>query len=996
MAKLELNYEIVPGGIELFLSEEKRSILLKRIRRKIDVSEWDIQKDLHALSGLAKLQALLESAEEHDADRDCTVTILDNAEGYFLPHRVIAALTEGQSLSLGLPPSVPFQLRIQTTGPLLESATQIHYKWMSNGRTVRAEQYGAILEVGTTQYRLADPLYTSVNAVNAFNQAGDCSLDERMEYLASLADLIQHGGEQADLESTLKDLRITHATAFGLSLYSDRNGVNFDPLLFGQEVVEEVEDRGELITDSAHLMTSKQQDKFVKQLFTRYDHSRPTYVLDKGNYLYIDPSLRPALTVVRELQQADPASRKRFAQNPTAFIKARVLGDDLENPELERTLESLFVETTGFSERVKELGLWVPRAIPWLQRETISWIPEKFGIRIGDVVIELDEADIDAAIESVRQAIQEQAEAAQLPSGETIAPNASTLEALQTLKNAILSPERSVPSDEHVVPTAEPDSVDDKPETGHEKHILIVEENVEEVRFSKSFNPRCNYHAPEISPLIKNTPKQHQIEGIGWIQECWSQGYPGALLADDMGLGKTFQTLGFLAWLKGKRSQLGLHKQPVLIVAPTSLLNNWLDEETIHLFVPGLGRPGLLFGKELKSMKLEKSGSDVVTGRSTLEISRLTEFDWLLTTYETLRDYHISLGAIKFSCVVFDEMQKVKNPGSMNTAAAQTLNADFALGLTGTPVENSLSDLWCILDILIPGYLGGLKEFMSKYPEDDHAGLTTLKTELLERSDCAPQPILRRMKSDILRDLPRKNEYVLDELMVSNQAAQYEELIKRVKREEEKKGARLIHKFRMLSLHPDSPESDSANDADKYIADSARLRVMFKQLDLIAERNEKVLIFLESLAMQEWLAFVIKQRYGLKAVPPRIYGDIASEVRKRIVDRFQERKDIFGVMILSPKAGGVGLTITAATNVIHLSRWWNPAVEDQCTDRAYRIGQDREVSVFIPRAIHPVYQNGSFDVILHDLLERKRSLSKTMLLPMEGKGDADFVFSRIA
>lgn len=117
--------------------------------------------------------------------------------------------------------------------------------------------------------------------------------------------------------------------------------------------------------------------------------------------------------------------------------------------------------------------------------------------------------------------------------------------------------------------------------------------------------------------------------------------------------------------------------------------------------------------------------------------------------------------------------------------------------------------------------------------------------------------------------------------------------------------------------------------------------------------------------------------------------------RKRIIDRFQERKDIFGVMILSPKAGGVGLTITAATNVIHLSRWWNPAVEDQCTDRAYRIGQDREVSVFIPRAIHPVYQSGSFDVILHDLLERKRSLSKTMLLPMEGKGDADFVFSKI-
>ena len=353
MAKLELNYEIVPGGLELFLSEEKRSILLKRINRKVDVSEWELQKDLHALSGLAKLHALLDNPAQKGRDDKGIVSILEDDDGYYIPHKAVASFTEGQSLSLGLPPSVPFQLRVQTTGPLLEPDTQINYKWVDKGRAVRVEQYGAILVVGSTQYRLADPLYTTIDAIKAFNSANNCSVDERMEHLASMSEFIQNGSDQADLENTLQDLRISHATAFGLKLHPGPNGINFEPLLFGQEIVAEVEDEGGLITDSSHLMTPQQQERFTQQLFPRYDHARPTYVLDKGNYLFIDPSLRPTLSVVREQQQADAASRKRFAQNPTAFIKQKVLGDGVNDPEYESAFEALFGETTGFSERVR-------------------------------------------------------------------------------------------------------------------------------------------------------------------------------------------------------------------------------------------------------------------------------------------------------------------------------------------------------------------------------------------------------------------------------------------------------------------------------------------------------------------------------------------------------------------------------------------------------------------------------------------------------------------
>lgn len=994
MAKLSLRYDLVPGGVELFLTEEKRTLLLKRVSERLDVDKWDVQEDLHALSGLAKLASLIEAAEHSVTPQEPTTRVLLEGDGYFIPHPVIAEMTEGQALSLGLPASVPFQLRIATTGPLLELNTNIRAKWFSSGRQVQIQRIGSILEVGDSQYRVPDPIFSALDAIDAFNESDAPTVDERMENLAGLNQLLQsEPSKSIDLENTLKDLRISHATAFSLDLVPSATGIDFDPLLFGQEVKDEVEETGEQITDSAHLLTPKQQQHFATSLFKRYEAARPTYVIDKGTYLYIDPSLRPALEIVREQQQADPDSRSKFAKNPAGYIKQRILGDDSSDPELSDALEHLFIETTGFSERVKELGLWIPKAIPWLQREPNSWLPEKFGIRLGDTVVTVDEEDIDTAIDIIQKGLDAGQSSVTLPDGNVIPPSKDAIEAFETLKADIKGPD-NIHTENPVLPDEEgedPLGIAVEPS----KHVLVVEENVEAVSFLKQFSDRCPFAEPEISGLLKNSPKSHQVDGIGWLQECWAKGFPGVLLADDMGLGKTFQTLGFLAWLKDKRHALGLPKQPMLIVAPTSLLNNWIDEETLHLFDPGLGTPGLLFGSELKSFKETGCSNDIAEGRSTLRTSELMECDWLLTTYETLRDYQISIGKMRLSCVVFDEMQKVKNPGSLTTHASKTLNTDFALGLTGTPIENSLSDLWCICDTLLPGFLGDLKSFMNDYPEDNHTKLTELHTKLLERSDMLPQPILRRMKSDILTDLPEKREYLLDETMMGVQAASYDDLIKRVKREEEPKGARVIHKFRGISLHPSAPDSDASNDSEQYIADSARLRVVFKQLDTIVQNNQKVLIFLESLAMQEWLAFVIKHRYKLKQLPPRIYGDISAAERKRIVDRFQERKDIFGVMILSPKAGGVGLTITAATNVIHLSRWWNPAVEDQCTDRAYRIGQEREVNVYIPRAIHPLYGNSSFDVILHEMLERKRLLSKTMLIPMVSKYDEETFFSKL-
>jgi SNF2 family DNA or RNA helicase len=202
--------------------------------------------------------------------------------------------------------------------------------------------------------------------------------------------------------------------------------------------------------------------------------------------------------------------------------------------------------------------------------------------------------------------------------------------------------------------------------------------------------------------------------------------------------------------------------------------------------------------------------------------------------------------------------------------------------------------------------------------------------------------------------------------------------------------------MRSISLHPNYANSDEIEEPNEFIQSSARLKLVISILEKIHSNKEKVLVFCESLAMQEWLAYYIKERFSLEKYPSRIYGQISAEKRTKIVSDFQERNNNFDVLLLSPKAAGVGITLTAATNVIHLTRWWNPAVEDQCTDRAYRIGQTSNVSVYLPRAIHPLYGEGSFDCILHQLLESKRALSREMLLPPELANDADFMINQVS
>jgi len=317
---------------------------------------------------------------------------------------------------------------------------------------------------------------------------------------------------------------------------------------------------------------------------------------------------------------------------------------------------------------------------------------------------------------------------------------------------------------------------------------------------------------------------------------------------------------------------------------------------------------------------------------------------------------------------------------------------DFGLSLTGTPVENSWVDLWSIMDFVQPGHLGSLKEFAKEFHNPLGKADDDEKERLGQRLKSKVEPFLmRRMKEDHLEGLPDKKINTLPVEMPEIQIERYLDVVKKAQevlicnsgKKRKEHILKTIGQLRDISLHPDLPFISEVGFADfddeEVILRSARLKKTIEILDQIRAKNEKAIVFVLSLKMQSILKRIFEGRYAIKS--HIINGKVPGGRRKSIVDSFQKTFG-FNVIILSPAAAGVGLNITSANHIIHLGRAWNPAKEDQATDRVYRIGQDKTVHVYLPLAVHPSLGNGgSFDEKLHRLLEYKRRLSKALLIP---------------
>lgn len=887
--------------------------------------------------------------------------VLDQAS-LAVPAAIVAPWSETAAAQLGLPANSALAFDVRLSGAMGKPGAQIGVRWLQPGKTITARDVtpdGLWLAYQGKPYRVNSPIYEVLSLVERFNQTQDATIEEQFRLWAGIRETLGDSGADRLTDSFLRSFRVITASALTFSIRTDARGnVQLDPVLLTEKR------EGDEGTGGQVRALSEADEELFPQRLDQLREGVPAFPLTQGTYVVADEPLQRALMAVRKLRQAPAEQRKRAAMYPEAVIR-EMMGAEESEP-------TVFVETEKFAERVRDVGEWAAPILPWIKISPQKWdAPQSGGLRIGGVDLPLDVPTVAQAVNDMKYAIAEGKPAITV-AGQNIPATAANASALDQLHRAMTRPPRG--------------SGSDLPDDPAVKNVLIIETNFDETSFTRtSLGKRAGQ--ARLPHGLKTSPKKHQELGLSWLQRHWIEGSKGAMLCDDMGLGKTFQALAFCLWLRECMDEGVLTKKPLLVVAPVGLLRNWEAEIEEHLFAPGLGDMVRAYGDHLKQLKRGRH----VDGTAGLDTARLASAHVVLANYEAVSDYQLSFGAVPFAAVVLDEAQKIKSPKARMTHAVKALNTDFMLAMTGTPVENRLADLWCIADAVQPGALSDLKEFSAEY-EVEGGNVQRLRDQVWQEESAIAQPpklLLRRLKTDKLDGLPQKHEHVMKIAMPARQLEAYERALamKEISGPEGTLG--MIHALRRVSLHPSLIEG-GVRASELKVEDSARFVAMINILDEIAPSGEKVLIFLESLDLQDadQLPLLLQRRYGLSKSPMVINGQVSTEARQNRVDAFQ-RDSGFDVMLLSPKAGGVGLTLTAANHVIHLSRWWNPAVEDQCSDRVYRIGQTKPVHIYYPLALLPEAAEHSFDWQLQVLMDRKRRLAQN-LLAAPAFNDADY------
>ena len=727
----------------------------------------------------------------------------------------------------------------------------------------------------------------------------------------------------------------------------------------------------------------------------------------------------------REVRESLAAGRQLHAWNEFEF---ELLGNvEQELDQLERAAaewkasdENRFsirfdaiYDLSGYSERIQEVGEEKPYVSPYIARrdESAGWFPDNLVN-----IIELPPEQPGAShryipltakeLEEIRRRVQE---ARNRGESEVSVPGVAEPLPIDDIDDAItaFSGARIEAESGNLEKTIREKS---KPAL---RKGLVIKPNVASVDYMER-------RTEVLRPVLKasNLPrglrdsiqlKQHQVEGVAWLQHlfsCSPDECRGALLADDMGLGKTLQLLTLIAWAVEQDSGL----PPALVVAPVALLENW-REEARKFFKSGVLTILEVYGDTLASLRVPKHEVDEQLQREGLV--KFLKPGWrgranvVLTTYETLRDLEFSFAAEKWSIVVCDEAQKVKNPNALVTRAAKKQNARFRVACTGTPVENTLTDLWCLFDFIQPGLLGALNEFGQLYRRPIEAKTDEQKAKVEDLRKLTKPQTLRRLKSDVAKDLPEKVRdpdcralplSAFQRNLYAQAVTQYSRRVEPSAVTPFKNALGLLQYLRLICTDP-RPYGLSGFRPEplaNYRAKAPKMDWLLKTLNAIRGKGEKALVFCEFREMQLLIRHYIQEELGYAA--DIINGDTSAssandQSRQKRIRWFQERPG-FGVIILSPLAVGFGVNIQAANHVIHYTRTWNPAKEDQATDRAYRIGQEKDVYVYCPVVSADDFK--TFDVRLNELLEYKRGLAEDMLNGSGDLGAGDFDIGQVA
>ena len=475
--------------------------------------------------------------------------------------------------------------------------------------------------------------------------------------------------------------------------------------------------------------------------------------------------------------------------------------------------------------------------------------------------------------------------------------------------------------------------------------------------FLKELEGKTPFQELAVPAEFQGTLRPYQIRGYSWIGFLRKWGL-GACLADDMGLGKTIQTLALIQrdWQKEA-------KGPVLLLCPMSVVGNWQKEAS--RFTPDL--------PVMVHHGLDRAKGDEFQKKAVRQAMVISSYALLHRDFETLQQ-------VSWSGVVLDEAQNIKNPETKQAKAARAISAEYRLALTGTPVENNVGDLWSIMEFLNPGFLGTQTEFKKKFFVPIQTGSDP---EAIGRLKRLTQPfLLRRLKTDraIITDLPEKMEMKVFCTLTKEQASLYEAVVKEALRSLDKsegiqrKGVILatLSKLKQVCNHPAQFLRDNSPIPDR----SGKLARLTEMAEEIIAVGDRALVFSQFAEMGEILKRHLQETFGKEVL--FLHGAIPKAKRDRMIEHFQTEGDGPSVFVLSLKAGGTGLNLTRASHVFHFDRWWNPAVENQATDRVFRIGQTKNVQV------HKFICAGTLEEKIDEMIERKKEIAAKVIGTGEG------------
>lgn len=909
---------------------------LNQLGNKISISNWE-ELQLEFLSQLAILNELQDNGLADYTETTCEVGCIN-----------IVKLSDIDKQILDLPNSYPYEIFIESDGVLSQNSFKFKYGFYDfspNGTRLNTKRNGTIIYIDDTAYLLSENQYKICEAIEEFNNL----IDSQKGNVINLKKL-----------SELKTL-------------SNESGLTLEYFLGNQELFIPDKIKLDIEFNNGFLEILPTVDITnpvgFTSTFDRLPTVRDVYPISGNN----GETTRVVISENQKSELQKIKSKRKISDRES-------IQEIIEHPELFFNDEEVDF-TVFYSDRVKEIGVYSPKFYPFASPYKSQWIP---GIVVKDKVhgekriYFKSPARLSDFIEQKEKAVRDNKQTVQWE--ETEIPIEDAVKFIDTAKRQFENPNKPVKQER---------------QTDHE--VLIIKENAELTEFSNNNelpdNLKHNFY--EISNLENSISlMEHQKEGISWLQSLFKENYAGGLLADDMGLGKTLQLLYFIEW----HSQHCNDNKPYLIVAPVSLLENW-ENEYQKFFSP----QNLPLQKLYGSVSLTKENNQI---QNQQDAKRLQSKQIILTNYETVRSYQISLGLVDFAIIALDEAQKIKTPGTQITNASKALKADFKIAMTGTPVENTLVDIWCLMDFAVPGLLGNAKDFAKEYQtplSDENTDVIALTEKLRNNIGVF---IKRRLKIHVAQDLPTKHDNEnsrKQKVMPLVQLERYKQEIETANNSELEGVAKRnqilksLWAVRDISDHPFLLESQILTfTSEELISSSSKLQTTIGILADIKSKNEKVIIFADRRETQKMLQKIVYDTFGI--FTSIINGDTPATKqiegksklsRQQTIDRFQSEEG-FNVIIMSPIAAGVGLNVTKANHIIHYTRHWNPAKEEQATDRAYRIGQKKDVFVYYPMAIFPEEMKDesgnklkSFDEILDTLLNNKKALASNTLFPTE-------------